>query len=107
MKIQKTSSGPAWLFVGDFVSGDVIEMQEPVNQYCRKADLYIIGEIPKCYLRDAKGGEFTSWILADKTPVINLRTGGVSLVNGSRSCLGRPSAVVFPDGPPTLAGLGL
>ncbi len=98
MKIRKQREAPSWANVGDFVPGTTVAMESPVNQFCKLDDLYIVGEIPRCYLRDAKGPGYTSWILADKIAVVNLRTGGVSLVQDARSCRSRPEATVYPNG---------
>lgn len=97
MKILREKSGCRYGIVSRYEPGEVIAMRAPVNQFCKAADLYIVGEIPNCYLRDGVP-ERTSWVLADKIPVINLRTGGVSLVQGDRECTGRPNATVNPDG---------
>ena len=98
MKICKKTPRPTWANVGDFVPGTVVEMESSVNQFCKPTDLYIVGDIPHCYLRDAKGEGYTSWILADKIAVVNLRTGGVSLVQTVRACVSRPEATVYPNG---------
>ena len=97
MKIIREKSGCRFSQVSQFEAGDAIVMKEPVNQFCRPNDLYVVGEIPPCYLRDAVP-ERTTWKLYDKVPVINLRTGGVSMVQGDRKCHGRPDATVYPDG---------
>ncbi len=97
MKICKKFREAFWDVIGDFEEGSVVTMKSPVNEFCKKDDLYIIGKIPECYLRDAKGGEYTSWILADKIAAINLRTGGVSLVQASRPCRSVPNARVVTD----------
>lgn len=97
MKICKKFREAFWDIVGDFEEGSVITMENPVNQYCKKDDLYIISKIPECYLRDAKGPEYTSWALKDKIAVVNLRTGGVSLVNATRLCRSVPNARVVTD----------
>ncbi len=86
MKIVKKFREKVWATVEEFEPGQPIRMKAPVNQYCKNNDIYIIGTIPGCYLRDAKGPGFTDWILQDKLPVINLRTGGVSLVGPAREC---------------------
>ena len=99
MKTQRKERGePMWYSVGIYQPGDVVEMKSPVNQFCKVADFYLVGEIPACYLRDAKGPGYTAWILADKIPVINLRSGGVSLVQAERPCIGKLKAVLCPDG---------
>jgi len=98
MKICKKFRTPVWNSVGEFKPGDAIEMKSPVNEFCKKEDLYLVGTIPGCYLRDAKGPGYTDWILQDKVPVTNLRTGGVSLVQEIRPCRGRPNAVVTEAG---------
>ena len=99
MKTQrKTPGDKLWNSVGMYTPGDVVEMKSPVNQFCKVSDFYLIGEIPSCYLRDAKGPGYTSWILIDKIPVMNLRSGGVSLVQPERPCVGKTRAVLCPDG---------
>jgi len=86
MKISRKKVEIQWSCVGAYVPGTPVEMKSPVNQFCKVDDLYIIGEIPCCYLRDAKGPGYTSWILEDKIAVTNLRSGGVSLVQKGRPC---------------------
>jgi len=93
MKILRKKRGALWSCIGHFASGDVVVMKCPVNQFCTKEDLYIISEIPECYLRDAVKDR-TSWVLSDKIPVTNLRTGGVSLVQQTRPCRYLPDAHV-------------
>ncbi len=95
MKIRKQREVASWACVGDFVPGTAVAMESPVNQFCKPDDLYLVGEIPRCYLRDAKGEGYTSWILADKIAVVNLRTGGVSLVQTTRACVSKPEATVY------------
>lgn len=80
-----------WCMLAEFERGDVVEMKAPVNQYCKADDLYLVSEIPHCYLRDAEPNR-TSWVLYDKIPVTNLRTGGISMVQDKRPCRGRPNA---------------
>jgi len=86
MKICRKKTECVWAPVGSFVPGTPVEMKSPVNHFCQIHDLYIVGEIPPGYLRDAKGPDYTSWILQEKICVTNLRTGGVSLVQEGRPC---------------------
>jgi len=70
----------SWADVGDFTAGSVIEVKCPVNQYCKSNDVYVITCVPHCYVDDRYYG---------KISLVNLRTGGLSMVDRLRPCKAR------------------
>ena len=81
MKIIRSGVKNVWEEVRLFNEGVALEMKSPVNQYCEPGDLYMRISTPSCYLSDTY--KFKEM---NKLAVVNLRTGGLSLINMTREC---------------------